>query len=456
MDYHSIHGQDISNFSSDLPHRLPAVSAAQALEELNSSSKRWISTGLLSLDYVLQGKDIPLPEDSTPEDGSTFGGVSRGKVTEVFGPPGVGKTAFGMQLTASALLAGERVIWVDGAHPISMPRFSDVITSFKPSAPAISTSVPPDLSGKGSLSDLQDNLTHITTPTLAHLVALLCHPVPGLFPTGTSLIMIDSLSTLVDTAFPKNADSSNMAKKPGAPNPSARKFPVLQYLITSLHKLAATYNIAIVILSQCVTKMRPGAGPALVPAINTTAWEQGLACRVALFRDWGWEVDGNEGNRKVIHARFAEVLKAEGVSMPPNSRRVVAFEIITEGLRPVSLPEIQQDNRQLSYNPISSTPLLPRKRKLSATGLEIPDSEGEDDEDYGWAEDDEEAVPEMPPQWQGSEDILVPPPGELEADSENEEDDTEEKEGEQEPEENISRKIGFKDEIDDSEDELAL
>ena len=46
-----------------------------------------------------------------------------------------------------------------------------------------------------------------------------------------------------------------------------------------------------------------------------------------------------------------------------------------------------------------------RKRKLGQTELEVPDSE--DDEDYGWAEEDEAAMPAPPPQWQGSEDILL-------------------------------------------------
>lgn len=48
-----------------------------------------------------------------------------------------------------------------------------------------------------------------------------------------------------------------------------------------------------------------------------------------------------------------------------------------------------------------------RKRKLE----EILDSEDEggDDEDYGWAEGDENDWPPPPPQTQGSEDILVVP-----------------------------------------------
>lgn len=49
---------------------------------------------------------------------------------------------------------------------------------------------------------------------------------------------------------------------------------------------------------------------------------------------------------------------------------------------------------------------LPRhKRKLGQTEFEIADSE--EDEDYGWADDDDSAMPAPPPQWQGSEDILL-------------------------------------------------
>lgn len=52
-------------------------------------------------------------------------------------------------------------------------------------------------------------------------------------------------------------------------------------------------------------------------------------------------------------------------------------------------------------------PLSPNsrlKRKLSQTGFEVADSEGED---YGWEDEDELEMPRMPPQWQGSEDILL-------------------------------------------------
>jgi RecA/RadA recombinase len=102
---------------------MPTVSAAQALQDLKSSPTRCVSTGLALLDTVLQNMK-PGISDGEP----LYGGVSRGKVTEVYGPPGVGKTTLGlvilrssssnadnynsMQLAASALHAGEGVLWV--------------------------------------------------------------------------------------------------------------------------------------------------------------------------------------------------------------------------------------------------------------------------------------------------------------------------------------------------------
>lgn len=106
MDYNSIHGPGQSNFSSPIarkyshltlapytanqtiPDRMPTVSAAQALQDLKTSPTRCISTGLSLLDCALQNREPAFTDAET-----LYGGVSRGKVTEVYGPPGVGKTA---------------------------------------------------------------------------------------------------------------------------------------------------------------------------------------------------------------------------------------------------------------------------------------------------------------------------------------------------------------------------
>ncbi|PMD50186.1 P-loop containing nucleoside triphosphate hydrolase protein [Hyaloscypha bicolor E] len=450
MDYNSIHGPGISNFSSSSPHRMPTVSAAQALQDLKSSHTRCISTGLDLLDAFLQNRES-VSSDVEP----LYGGVSRRKVTEVYGPPGIGKTALGMQLAASALHAGEGVIWVDASHPVSGSRLSQILTSFKPSLPQSSTQE------ARTLPDLLETFTHFSTPTLAHLIALLSHPTQHFPPQNISLIIIDSFSTLISSAFPRTADATGTPRKPGAPNPSARKFPILQYLITTLQKLAATRNIAIVVFSQCVTKMRPGTGAVLVPAINTMAWEQGLGCRVALFRDWDWD---DEEGRLVDDVRLAQIIKAEGIAVPEGRARLAGFSIADDGLTLLTFPTLPTLTSPHAPAPLipstTTTPTLPLplKRKLSATDLEIPDSEGEGDEDYGWAEEDEEDVPPPPPQWQGSEDHLAPGEGgELEAEEIDVELNFEDElvegggNGEQKERSGIGRT-----EIEDSEDELAL
>ncbi|EKD19757.1 uncharacterized protein L3040_001897 [Drepanopeziza brunnea f. sp. 'multigermtubi'] len=421
MDYNSIHGPGASNFSSPSAHRMPTVSAAQAFQDLRSSPTRCISTGLFSLDCVLQNIDQAFTDVD-----SAFGGVSRGKVTEIYGPPGVGKTALCMQLAASALHAGGGVVWVDASHPVSGPRLSQVLTSHH--SPS---SQPP------TLSSLLTNLTHFTVPSLAHLLALLCHPAPNNPPQSTSLIIIDSFSTLITNAFPRNADAKpkTTPKKPGAFNPSARKFSILQHLISSLSKLATTRNIAIVLTSQCVSKMRSGAGAVLAPAITATAWEQGLGCRVKMMRDWGWE---DEEGKAINDVRLVRVLKAEGVAVARAKMIGVGIgeygiyhlplptKLVAQATQPQDSsssplkhphsslpPHLAHHVGNVNNNNTNTTPLPhpSQKRKLSATDLEIPDSdlEDEDDEDYGWAESDEEELPPPPPQWQGSEDALAPP-----------------------------------------------
>ncbi len=60
---------------------------------------------------------------------------------------------------------------------------------------------------------------------------------------------------------------------------------------------------------------------------------------------------------------------------------------------------VEHDSTQQSTT-LTCTPAP--KRKLGETDFEIADSE---DEDYGW--DDDQELPPMPSQWQGSEDILL-------------------------------------------------
>jgi hypothetical protein len=78
--------------------RLPTVSAAEALRRFREAGGRVIPTGIPELDARLTGHAL-----------SSYGrgGVVRGQLTEVFGPPGCGKTAFGylsIRIVSAAVL----------------------------------------------------------------------------------------------------------------------------------------------------------------------------------------------------------------------------------------------------------------------------------------------------------------------------------------------------------------
>ncbi|KAJ4270230.1 hypothetical protein NW762_001906 [Fusarium torreyae] len=91
MDYHAIHGYDRASFDTPGTHRLPTVSASQALDDLGNDASTQVSTGIEGLDRALIGTASIDSQDS-----SVKGGVQRGQVTEIWGPPGTGKTALGL------------------------------------------------------------------------------------------------------------------------------------------------------------------------------------------------------------------------------------------------------------------------------------------------------------------------------------------------------------------------
>lgn len=219
----------------------------------------------------------------------------------------------------------------DATNPLPGPRLLQILSAIQNSSLKEDSSSPAKLR---TTTDLVSKLTHFSIPTLPHLIALLCHSTSTFPPPSTSLIVIDSLSSLITSTYPRNTDSALTALKAGpstTPSPrfpmyfqhkrkltrptatkqdrhrwaASRKWSVLQSIISSLQKLATLRNIAVVVLNQSATKIQSGSGAILVSGILSTAWDAGIAARIVLFRDWGWE--GRE-------VRFAAVLKAKGFS----------------------------------------------------------------------------------------------------------------------------------------------
>lgn len=109
------------------------------------------------------------------------------------------------------------------------------------------------------------------------------------------------------------------------PGPANRRLQVLQSLISALQKLAAARDILIVVLSQCATRMQAERGATLVPSINANAWEQAIASRLVLFRNWAIR------HEKYQSAHFAGIQKLDGRSMPRVIGPIFAFDIQTVG-----------------------------------------------------------------------------------------------------------------------------
>lgn len=296
-----------------------------------------------------------------------------------------------MQTCVSALSAGEEVIWVDAATSLYKPRLQEILTSCTENTPL-------------AAADLLKRFHYFATPTVAHLLALVVHPPPRFPPAGTSLIVLDTISFLFDIAYPRNTNSKPYATTKNAQDASrwssSRRFAVMGTLINSLSKMAAMHDIAVLVLSPTSTKMRGGGlGALLAPAMTGLEWENGIATRIVLFRDWAPAVfsamQGSQGvdETKLQKIRFAGVVKSGGVNAASNEGAagpVVPFTIENSGMAEILLPSSSAADADAPSLQVLTSPVRrPAKRAYD----EIADSEGEgSDAEYGWAEDDDIAA----------------------------------------------------------------
>lgn len=147
---------------------------------------------------------------------------------------------------------------------------------------------------------------HFTCPSLPHFIALLCRPTESCIPPGVPLVIIDGLTGLLNHSLPRIPPQTTGKGTGKGPSPGARRLQLLQYIVTALKKLATSRNVAIVILSQCATKMQSEGGATLIPAINAGAWDEGITNRVVLYRDFV----SQQGATVALH--FAAIEKRDG------------------------------------------------------------------------------------------------------------------------------------------------
>ncbi|QIX01246.1 hypothetical protein AMS68_006763 [Peltaster fructicola] len=304
--------------------RLPAVSASDLLRELDSSGRAatTLSTGTQALDDIL------------------LGGFERGKIAELWGPSGAGKTAIALTAAVRLLRREEAVIWAACASPLSSARL------------------------KASLP--QESLQHFQStspPSLTHLLAFIQHSIEHKVFTTSGLLVIDDLNTLVDFDYPRQNAYASSSESDARKWQAGRRSVILASIITALNKLANIHRLAVIVTNGCATSMRSiGSGPVLVPAVGGSEWENGVWDRLAVFQDF--------------NGRFIALQKVHGVSdaRRVNSNPVVSFNlsllglVLEDGAAPTSSASVMQ----------IASPEQTRKRSFG----EIADSEDEDE--YGW------------------------------------------------------------------------
>lgn len=195
-----------------------------------------------------------------------------------------------------------------------------------------------------SESELLEDFHHFDIPSLPHLLALLFHPSPDFPSPNTSLIIIDAVSVLFALAFPRSIDGNNTRQNAKKQNEDAqwamgRRWAVMSDFVSKLSKLAAISNIAVLLISQTMTKVKTDSGAVLRPALSSKAWDGGINTRIVLFRNFTpWTGENPSQSETMSGLRYATAVKLAGVSYD-SLRDIVPFKI-----EKVHMPNVDLDS----------------------------------------------------------------------------------------------------------------
>ncbi|PWY62602.1 P-loop containing nucleoside triphosphate hydrolase protein [Aspergillus eucalypticola CBS 122712] len=316
---------DLPPLSTQDPHRVISFPASQSLLASTAfpdaaSGRKAIPTGLVALDEAISAPVILTTSNErirefTEGKGEQLKGLPVGHVTEVFGPPGAGKTMLGLNAAAGALGRGEGVVWIDTASPLPRPRLRKLLESQSPASPS-------------SPRSLTENLTYIRAPTLPHLVSLFHHPPASFPPPNTTLLVIDSVSAPFTPYFPNPSDINQpqQAQRDVQKWLTTRKWNVISDLAAQLVKFASRANLAILVINQTHTRIRGQARATLSPILSGRGWESCVRARIGVYGDFGYGGDGG-------WVRIAEVMKKDGRLVTVRDKStVVPFRVANDGL----------------------------------------------------------------------------------------------------------------------------
>lgn len=372
-------GSDYHNFSpsSAAAHRLPTLNGEEAL--LDAIEKhRPISTNLATLDSILRDPDSTISSD---------GGISRGAVTEIYGPPGSGKTHFAIQLAANVLgrEGHARVIWIDTSSELPYSRLEKFL-----SLPA------PDLASGGeatprSSENVEDErqsadskLDYLYISSFTHLLSLLLQPTPDLISRDAILLVVDDFSRVITNALPHDERTSLAFPRDTRPSLSRdgiisksianRRASMLNAISVGLSRLAATLNLAVVILTKVSSNRKLGVKNAsMKSALSSPQWNEHISTRIVLYRIFWPNVGSSKldkqerrkQRKRESHAlRVAEVERTCGKDVHVEGVRFVILSVSTK----VGVRKELTDFGSLESSPCSRSSKNDRGDCIGTTG----------------------------------------------------------------------------------------
>ncbi|EPS39047.1 hypothetical protein H072_7187 [Dactylellina haptotyla CBS 200.50] len=267
-------------------HRLPTQSVAAALATQLDHDYESFTTGSEALDKSWGGN-----------------GLERGKLVEICGAPGAGKTTIALQLVADAVSKGEQVCWIDTLSQCAVSRLETLL-------------------GEKDIEHMSSSILRYQVISLAHLFALIAHMTidPSL---TTSLVVVDNISLLFAKEFPpasENAASQIMSNKTATNREGFEKQPerrtrLIADIASRLQRLSASRMVATIVLNQLATRSVIGGGPLeLAPFVNSAnyTWSHAFHHRVLLLRKHVPRTDLETAKR---HLRFVFILKSSGIAI---------------------------------------------------------------------------------------------------------------------------------------------